>query len=372
VTAAVGEDRVATQKQAAEQLQSRLGALQGQFEEQRAELEAARQRLQKAVGKDGQTWTEKVRANAPEFKPLDPEGRRTPILSVLNLKGGVGKTTVTANLGAALAARGYRVLLLDLDLQGSLTGLFLPEGEQARLHQEGRLLADFLDRAFDAEFPNLLDYTQGVLGGKSGLVATTDGLAYAEVNLTIRWLLRDSTRDPRFLLRRELHLKRVTNTYDVVLLDCPPLINVSCVNALAASDYVLIPVLPSKQATGRVPTLLNRLRDFRENINAELKVLGVLANRTYKGDELTAEEANRMSLLRAQCKDVWGQEVPALDTFIRQNTDVRRAEDDNRPLAPDDDAFSVFASLAREVEGRWPLFCRPAAMSGKSAKEVEA
>lgn len=188
--------------------------------------------------------------------------------------------------------------------------------------------------------------------------------------MTIRWLLRDSTRDPRFLLRRELHLRRVTNAYDVVLLDCPPLINVSCVNALAASDYLLVPVLPSKQATKRVPVPLKRMRDFRENINSELKVLGIVPNRTYQTEKLTADEATRLSLRGDQCKDVWGQEVQVLSTFIRQTTDVRRAEDENRPLGSDDEAFTIFQALAREVEGRLPLFCRPAPAGQKTAKEV--
>src|SRR5262249_9715853 len=74
-----------------------------------------------------------VLANAPEFKPLDVKERRTVIVYVLNLKGGVGKTTITANLGATLDGPGYRTLTLDLDLQGSLTGLFLSVSVQEPL-----------------------------------------------------------------------------------------------------------------------------------------------------------------------------------------------------------------------------------------------
>jgi cellulose biosynthesis protein BcsQ len=125
------------------------------------------------------------------------------------------------------------VLLLDLDLQGSLAGLFLPGKAQEDLYNNEKMLADFSASSFGAEYPNLLDYTAPILSeGKSGLVPTTDGLAYAETNLTIRWVLREGNRDPRFLLTRELQLKRITNAYDVVLLDCPPLMNVCCVNAL--------------------------------------------------------------------------------------------------------------------------------------------
>ena len=343
---------------AAEELKSSLDGLKVTVDQHQAELNSERKRIQRALNKDGHTWSERVLHNAPDFKPLDPDGRRTPVISVLNLKGGVGKTTITANLGAALDARGYRVLLLDLDLQGSLTGLYLPDSEQDRLDKENRLLADFLGASFGAEYPNLPDYACPVLSDqKSGLVPTTDNLAYAETNLTIRWLLREGNRDPRFLLRRELQLKRITNQYDIVLMDCPPIINVCCVNALAASDYVLIPILPSKQATSRVPVLLKRLKEFRENINAELKIMGILANRTH-WSELTYDEKNRLSGLRAECRDVWGTEVAIFDTSIRQSTEIRAAEDEHRPLLSDSETFHLFEGLAKEVDSRLPTFCR--------------
>ena len=356
---------------AAGTLKSSLEAVQSTVEQHQVDLNGERRRIQRALSKDGQTWHERVRANAPDFKQLDPNERRTPIISVLNLKGGVGKTTITANLGAALDRGGYRVLLLDLDLQGSLTGLYLPEQEQENLYKENRLLADFLGASFDAEFPNLLNYVCPVLPEqKSGLVPTTDGLAYAETNLTIRWLLREGNRDPRFLLRKELQFKRITNAYDIVLMDCPPIINMCCVNALAASDYLLIPILPSKQATSRVPVLLKRLKEFRENINSDLKIMGVLANRTH-WSELTHDEKNRLTELREICRDVWGTEVPLFDTFIRQSAEIRAAEDEHRPLLSENETYGLFEELAKEVASRLPMFCR-APSADRSAKEVSS
>jgi cellulose biosynthesis protein BcsQ len=364
------EDEAASQRQLVEQHRANLIAMQNDLTEHRKELSAERKRIFKALQKDGQTWTEKVYHDAPDFKPLQPGSRTTPVIAVLNLKGGVGKTTVTANLGTALDALGYRVLLLDIDLQGSLTNLFLTESQQEKLFNEERVLGDFFAASFHAEYPNLLGYRQPILqGGKSGLVPTTDWLAYAEMNLTIRWLLREGNRDPRFLLRRELHLKRITNEYDVVLLDCPPLINVSCVNALSASDYVLIPIMPSVQATVRVPTLLSRLKDFRENLNPDLNVLGILTNRTLRST-LTFEEENRLSALRAQCKDIWGQDLHFFSTFIRQSTAVRAAEDQHRPLGKNDDLYNTFAGLAREVTTRMPTFCRLAQDTDTPAREA--
>jgi chromosome partitioning protein len=346
-------------EQAAKGLEGERDELQRELDEANERVEAEQRRVRKAVQKDGVTWTEKVLSSAPEFKPLEPEGRQTPVISLLNLKGGVGKTTATANLGAALAARGWRVLFIDLDLQGSLTSLFLSDSQQEELYKEKRLLGDFLDASFDAEFPNILDYAVPVLpGSKSMLVPTTDVMAYAETNLTLRWFLKESRRDPRFLLRRELHLKRVTDRFDVVLLDCPPFINVNCVNALAASDYVLVPVLPSKQATDRVTILIQRLKEFHDNLNTDLRVMGFFGNRT-KESELTSDERNRLSALRDRCKDTWAA-APCFDAFIRQSAEVRRAEDERRPLGAGDELHSAFLRLAEEVEYRLPMFCRVA------------
>jgi cellulose biosynthesis protein BcsQ len=359
-------DEAATKEQLLQNMQKSLGQLKVELSDYDRKLRATASRVRRALKLEGLIWEEKVPSNAPRFRA--PQLRKAPFVSVLNLKGGVGKTTITANLGASLAHLGYRVLLVDLDLQGSLTSLFLPDEEQLRLYQRGNLLQNYFDRAAEDVRVKLLDYSQPILGGKSGLVATADTLAYTELNLTFKWLLRIGKRDPRFLLRKAMHLRMVSRKYDVVLLDCPPLMNVSCVNALAASDYVLIPVMPSKQATGRVPALLRTLRSFRENLNQDLKILGVLANRTH-GSKLTADEANRWTELRDQCRDQWGEAVAMLETFIRQSTEIRVMEDAHRPVRIGDEMFQPFLDLAREVERRLPSFCLP---KGRRAVQEEA
>jgi cellulose biosynthesis protein BcsQ len=324
----------------------------------KGELLFEQKRIQHALKGEGYTWHEKVLASVPEFKPLESTGRRTPIISVLNLKGGVGKTTIAANLGAALDQLGHHLLLVDLDLQGSLTSLFLSDRQTDVAVKSHKVIADFLAASFDAESPNILDFIQHILAeGKSAVVPTTDQLVYEESRLTIRWMLREAARDPRFLLRKELHMKRVSSRFDMVLLDCPPMINVCCVNALAASDYLLIPILPSEQATARVPVLIERFKEFRENINPDLKILGIVINRTH-GSELTTDEAARLVRLEGVCRDRLGEQVSQFETFIRQTPDVRRAEDEHRTLQATDNSYATFTELALEVESRLPSFAR--------------
>jgi hypothetical protein len=149
-----------------------------------------------------------------------------------------------------------------------------------------------------------------------------------------------------------LLIDRLTGNYDVVLLDCPPFINISCVNALAASDYVIIPVMPSRQATDRVTVLLERLKQFRDNLHTDLRVMGFFANRTKESD-LTHDERGRIDTLAERCKQM-PVAAPPFETSIRQSVEGRRAEDEWRPLGPGDEFYPAFVRLAAEVESRLP------------------
>src|SRR5262249_20121712 len=142
--------------------------------------------MKRAMRLEGKVWERKVLQGAPRFRPLAE--RHTPVISILNLKGGVGKTTITAHLGAAFSARGYNVLLLDLDLQGSLSSLFLPESALAhRSREEKLLLQHFLLNVAERRKANLLDYCVPIFNGNSAIVPNADSMAYAELNLTLQW-----------------------------------------------------------------------------------------------------------------------------------------------------------------------------------------
>jgi Flp pilus assembly CpaE family ATPase len=128
-------DQTTTQKN--DTIQSLTTALEHE-KELATKLEKATQSRANLVHKvfklEGRLWQQKALHGIPKFQPL--HDRRTAILSVLNLKGGVGKTTITANLAAAFHQKGYRVLVVDLDLQGSLSSLFLTESDIAARHHE--------------------------------------------------------------------------------------------------------------------------------------------------------------------------------------------------------------------------------------------
>jgi len=316
-------------------------------------------RIQRAIKLDGFLWLAKALQKVPKFRPQ--EERRQSIISVLNLKGGVGKTTLTANLGAALARKGYRVLLIDMDLQGSLTQLLLPLSEANAMGRESKLIPHFLDRASLDLREKLGEYIRPAArwkesGGTLSIVGANDHLGYTELTLTLRWLLKHGTRDNRFLLRKALHLVSMTKRFDVVLIDCPPVVNMSCINALAASDGVLIPTTLDERATPRVPAMLRRVirsEKFRKHINHDLKVLGVIANRTFR-DTLTAAEAAEWERLGKTCQDVLGMPVRRMNRTIPAWNEIRDSLGLADSRAEANRACAIFDELAHELEQELP------------------
>ena len=316
--------------------------------------------LKRAKNLEGRLWLRKTLQGVPQFRPLGE--RHTAVISVLNLKGGVGKTTIAAHLGAAFSAKGYNVLLGDLDLQGSLSSLFIPESTLVARRGERLLLQHFLLDAAEKRKADLRSFCLPIFDGKSAIIPSADSMAYAELNLTMQWLLRQGRRDTRFLLRKGLQQKRITRSFDIVLLDCPPLFNTCGINALAASDYVLIPVLPSRKAAERVPLLLERLQGLHRVINPELRVMGAVLNRTH-GASLTSIEQDLWREMLDQGHQHWKLPVPAFETFIRQTTAVRDSETEFSPPEPGSELHAVFSRLAAEVEARLPGDCRRTAIA---------
>jgi cellulose biosynthesis protein BcsQ len=338
--------------------------LREELERRQANLDQSARRIRSALKLEGNLWAARALQKVPKFRPLAQ--RRSTIVSVLNLKGGVGKTTVTAHLGIALARRGYRVLLIDLDLQGSLSQMLIPFEKHEQLVADESLVQHFFSAASADKTEKILEYVQDVFSfpdasGSLGLIAASDNLAYAEMTLTLNWLLREGDRDNRFLLRKALHLAQFGREYDIVLLDCPPLVNISCINALAASDYILVPVTMGRRAIDRVPVLLKRfLRNerFCKHINHNLKVLGLLANRTFR-EEFTGAERDDWRQLATWSRDAYGHDVNQFQTLIPQMAkDIRDSETLMRAPDPDSRLSQVFASLADEIEQELPSECR--------------
>jgi len=221
--------------------------------------------------------------HAPSLPAGPPPGRLgvvTRVLAVANQKGGVAKTTTVASLGAALAELGRRVLLVDLDPQACLTFSVGHDPEQVQLSVHdvllGRVPAQLAVVATE-DGPDLLPATIDLAGGETRLLTVT-GREYR-----LRAALED-------LLGRE--------SYDDVLLDCPPSLGVLTINALTAADELLVPLQPETLSHRGVGQLLDTVRDDIQRLtNRDLRVLGVLPTlydgRTNHARAVLADVASR-------------------------------------------------------------------------------
>lgn len=309
---------------------------------------------------DGRVWQRPVAATAPAFRPREERG--FPIISVLNLKGGVGKTTVTAHLAATLGRRGKRVLMIDLDYQRSLSMMLLSHDKRRALRGEGRCFQHFLGGpAHDSAA--LIECAAPVTDMHNCAVVTNsdarsgaDSLEETEARLMAEWMVRPAGPDIRFFLRDALHDEGMVGKSDCVLLDCPPRLTTASVNALAASDYVLVPVVLDALSTRALPELLRFLGRLRDDLLPNLQVLGVVANLTkfYKG-ALVEQEQAVWDKMQEGLEHVWAGRVPFLKTKIPDKALFGKAAgsiDEGRlKLATEDEAvLNTFSELVAELE----------------------
>ena len=259
--------------------------------------------------------------------PLTEHGNAR-VISMCNQKGGVGKTTTTINLGAALAEFGRKVLLVDFDPQGSLS-----VGVGLNPHEMELTVYNLLLQR-DVSMKEVVVPT-GVPG--MDLLPSNIDLSAAEVQLVHE-------------VAREQTLQRVLGPaiadYDVILIDCQPSLGLLTVNALTASDGVIVPLECEYFALRGVALLKTTIDKVRERLNPKLQIEGVLGT-MYDGRTLHGRE------VLERLVQAWGDKV--FHTVIRRTVKFSDSTVAGEPItsyATASAGAEAYRQLAREVSAR--------------------
>jgi chromosome partitioning protein len=252
------------------------------------------------------------------------------IIAIANQKGGVGKTTTTFNLGAALASQGKRVLLIDADPQGNLTTYMGWTEDELSVTLNDLLINTLNDRK------NYFDSCIKHHSENLDLIPSDIQLSSIEMTLV-------GAMSREYTMRNSI--KELKEKYDYILIDTQPALGMLTINALASADKVIIPLQPQYLAAKGMTQLLSTIIKIRQQINPNIKIDGIVLTIVDKRTNLTKDIYN-------QLQENYGSAIKIYDTQVPRAIKVAESTAHGKSIFTYDKNSKVaeaYSSLAKEV-----------------------
>ncbi|MBO8159055.1 AAA family ATPase [Thermosyntropha sp.] len=279
------------------------------------------------------------------------------VISIINLKGGVGKTTLAVALGEFLSLlHGLKVLIIDTDPQTNATVALMDEKEWKRRNVKGQTLLGIFKDVVDKY--QVFSPAEAIVKGVSNIAGGIENLHLLPSSLDLiefqeEFLYKAHNHEEIFkpsLLQERL--QEVLPSYDIVLIDCPPDLGFITRNGLYMSDYYLIPVIPDILSTYGIPQIISRVEKLKKRTGTVIEPLGIVVS---KFRVQSSVHKSQLSLLRARAREVGYQRV--FETVISENNRSAAVMDFHHSFNrleekygyPYQKPYAEYKSLAEEV-----------------------
>lgn len=244
-----------------------------------------------------------------------------PTISIINQKGGTGKTTTSINLGSALVELEKKVLLIDIDSQGNL-------GYSLGL-DEGSTISDVFQENLDIN---------SVIQEREGMDVIPSDIRLVDIELSLADL------EERQTVLNDL-LNNLSLDYDYVLIDCPPSLSILSLNALYASDYVIIPMLMEVLSLQGLDQIIQTITKIESSYHKKLAILGILPVMVDKRRKLTEEVRDYINE---------NYDIRIFNSMIRNNVKASESPSFGRSVigySPNSNSAKDYRAFANEIDG---------------------